>query len=82
VKERRDWMKWINEKDKEDNNCNKDDERKRVDSAEMMWVCFDWCMRLRTTLKSIFCNNHHHHFFVCILLVNNSSSLHRMHTTR
>ncbi len=80
VKEKRNWTRWINEEDEEDKDCSRDDERKRINNAEMMQVHFDWHMRLRTTLKSIFCNDDC--FFVCVSLVNNSSNLHKTYITR
>ncbi len=80
AKEERNQTRWINEEDEEDKDCSRDDEREHVDSAEMMWVHFDWRVRLRTTLESIFCNDDR--FFVCVSLVNNSSSLHKMYTTK
>ncbi len=82
AKEERDWTRWIDEEDEEGKNYSRDNERERVDNAETMQVCFDWRVRLRTTLESIFCNDRRHHFFVCVSLVNNSSSLRRTYTTR
>ncbi len=82
AKDERNWTEQVCEEDKEDKDCSKDNERERVDSAETMQIHFNWSVKLRTTLESIFCNDCHHHFFVCISLVNNSSSLHRMYTTR
>ena len=82
AKEKRNRTRQIDEEDEEGKDCSRDDERERVDSVETMRVRFDWRVRLRTTLESIFCNDRHHRFFVCVSLVNNSSSLHRMYTTR
>ncbi len=65
---------------KEDKDCRKDDERERVNNAEIKRVRLNRYVRLRITLELIFCNDRR--LFICVSLINLSSNSHRTYTTR